>query len=85
MKAGIFAALLLAFLGFSRAEAQSFDPNSLVKNPYQFKGHSGILNTNGTPVLMPNGAQLRGTLIPFACMRFEKMLDEHTAMFEVEA
>lgn len=42
-----------------------FDPNVLVKNAYQFKNQSGILDTNRT------------------YMRFDKMLDEHTAMFEV--
>jgi hypothetical protein len=86
--AAVFFGTLIAFTCASVAQGQSndvFDPNGLVKNPYQFKGHSGILNTNGTPVLMPNGSPLRGTLIPFACMKFERMLDEHTAVYEVQA
>jgi len=64
---------------------ESFDPNVLVKNPYQFKGHSRVLDARQTPVLMPNGSQLRGTLVPFVCMKFERMLDEHTAVYEVQA
>ena len=85
MKRIYAAALFLAAVSAFGQSNEVFDPNGLVKNPYQFRGHSGILNTDETPVLMANGARFGGMSFPFASMRFEKMIDEHTAMFEVEA
>lgn len=61
----------------------AIDPYELVKNPYKFKGHSGILDTLDTPVLMDNGARMTSVAYPGGCLQFKKMLDEHTAIFEM--
>jgi hypothetical protein len=63
--------------------SDAIDPYELVKNPYKFKGHSGILDTLNTPVLMGNGARMTSVAYPGGCLQFKKMLDEHTAIFEM--
>lgn len=61
------------------------DPNDLVKNPYKLKGRSGILDTVQTPIIAENGARMGFVPYPGGCMKFSKMLDEHTAVYEVMA
>jgi hypothetical protein len=61
------------------------DPNDLVKNPYEWKGHSGILDTIQMPIIAANGARMGFAPYPGGCMKFNKMLDEHTAIYEVMA
>jgi|SRR5208283_3663785 len=61
------------------------DPNDLVKNPYKWKGRSGVLDTVQLPIMAGNGARMGFAPYPGGCMKFNKMLDEHTAVYEVMA
>jgi hypothetical protein len=59
-------------------------PDELSKNPYRLKGHSGILDTTHVSI---RGAKVEPFAFSFpgCCMRFEKMIDEDTATYEVLA
>ena len=59
-------------------------PYDLSKNPYKWKDHSGILDTQNVPVLM-GSADVVVTYTGYsgAGLKFEKMIDEHTATFSV--
>jgi hypothetical protein len=58
-------------------------PYQLSKNPYQYKGHSGLLLTTLIQLVRSDG--LVGPQMPWpgGGMRFVKMLDEHTAIYSV--
>jgi hypothetical protein len=58
-------------------------PYDLSKNPYQWKGHSGILDTLHVPMVMENGTRMGQVSYPGGCLKFSKMLDEHTAIYDV--
>lgn len=60
-------------------------PVQLSKNAFKWKGQSIILDTIRMPVIMGNGALMGYLPYPGGNLRFEKMLDEHTATFEVLA
>jgi len=66
--------------GFNPDSNESFTPYLLSKNPYKWKGHSGILNTQYTTGIWPNGniSQVAGYGV-----RFARMLDEQTAVYDV--
>jgi hypothetical protein len=55
-------------------------PDQLSKNPYRWKGHSGILDTR---IAMEGPAGRFLFSYPGGCLKFERMIDEHTATFEV--
>jgi hypothetical protein len=55
-------------------------PDQISKNPYRWKGHSGIFDTR-VAIEGPAGRFLAP--IPGGCLKFERMIDEHTATFEV--
>lgn len=59
------------------------DPYDLSKNPYKWKDHSGILDTVEVPVIMGNGTRMGQVTYPGGCLKFSKMIDEHTAIYEV--
>jgi hypothetical protein len=59
------------------------DPYDLSKNPYQWKYQSGILDTINVPLVMNNGTRVGQVAYPGGCLKFNKMLDEHTAVYEV--
>ncbi|MGP8251147.1 MAG: superinfection immunity protein [Terracidiphilus sp.] len=59
------------------------DPYDLSKNPYKWKDHSGILDTIEVPVIMGNGTRMGQVTYPGGCLKFSKMIDEHTAIYEV--
>jgi TonB family protein len=65
-----------------RASDDIIDPYELSKNPYQLKGHSGILDTLHVTLLGGNG-QLMHTPYPGGGLRFGKMIDKHTATYQV--
>lgn len=59
-------------------------PYALSKNPYKWKGHSGILDTVNVPLLMGEGGVVVTTIrYPGGGLKFEKMIDEHTATYSV--
>jgi len=59
------------------------DPYDLSKNPYKWKDHSGILDNVEVPLVMSNGTRVGQVAYPGGCLKFEKMLDEHTAIYSV--
>lgn len=58
-------------------------PAQLTKNGFKWKGQSATLDTLRMPVLSDNGNVMGSAPFPGGTLRFEKMLDEHTAMFQV--
>jgi hypothetical protein len=59
-------------------------PYALSKNPFKWKNHSGILDTVDVPILMGvNGAVVTSVRYPGGGLKFEKMIDEHTATYSV--
>lgn len=60
------------------------NPYDLSKNPYKYKGKSGILDTLHVTLIGPNGTGLK-LPYPGGGLRFEKMIDEHTATYAVLA
>jgi hypothetical protein len=58
------------------------DVYKISKNPFILKGHSGILDTIHIPLVRSDGFRTPMSL-PGANLRFEKMLDEHTAVYAV--
>jgi TonB family protein len=58
------------------------DPWELRRNPFKWKGHSGILDTARISMAMPDG-QRAHIPYPGGGLHFDKMLDEHTASFDV--
>jgi hypothetical protein len=68
--------------GYNPESAEILLPYELSKNPYKWKGQSGILDTLNTSFVMPNGSVMQmGTGI--GSIKFDKMLDEHTALYDV--
>lgn len=69
--------------GYSPSD-EVLNPAEISKNPYQWKGHSGILDTAHVFVHMPNGQNVP---IPYpgGGLKFEKMIDEHVATYSVMA
>ena len=59
-----------------------FDPFELSKNPYRAKGHFGVLDTTRNWIRTEAGQRI---LVPHygPCLKFEKMVDEHTAIFNI--
>ena len=57
---------------------------TLSKNPFKYKGRSGVLDTSKLPILTPDGT-LMGytTLAPYGSLKLDKMLDEHTAIYNI--
>jgi hypothetical protein len=64
------------------ASDEIIEPYEVSKNPYRLKGHSGILDTTRVSMLMPSGDRIP-TPYPGGGLRFEKMIDENTATYEV--
>lgn len=58
------------------------DPWELSRNPFKWKGTSGILDTARISMPMPNG-QRAHIPYPGGGLHFSKMLDEHTASYDV--
>jgi hypothetical protein len=59
-------------------------PFALSKNPYKWKGRSGILDTVNVPILMgSSGVVVTSVRYPGGSLKFEKMIDEHTATYSV--
>lgn len=58
-------------------------PYDLSKNPYKWKGRSGILDTVDLPIIMGNGARAGNVGYPGGSLKFERMIDEHTATYSV--
>jgi hypothetical protein len=58
-------------------------PYEISKNPYKMKGHSGILDTVYVPIIMGNGTRVSQFAYPGGGLKFEKMIDEHTATYSV--
>lgn len=56
------------------------EPYKLSKNPYQWRGHSGILEMR-MPVIASNGVFV--SVVPLAGLKFRKMISEHIAVYEV--
>lgn len=57
---------------------------TLSKNPFKYKGHSGVLDTSKLPILTPDGTLLGyTTLAPYGSLKLDKMLDEHTAIYNI--
>jgi hypothetical protein len=68
--------------GYNPESAEVLLPYELSKNPYKWKGRSGILDTQRATYVMPNGtAAPMG--IGLGSIKFDKMLDEHTALYDV--
>jgi hypothetical protein len=84
----LLAAVFLA-QGGTRGSAQSHPSDEILlpavvsKNPYKYRGHSGILNTRGFQTTLPDGSLGRTFLGAGNGFQFEKMLDEHTAIYVV--
>ena len=68
--------------GYDPASNEVFLPYELSKNPYKWKGQSGILDTLNTAYVMPNGSAAQMGLA-LGSIKFDKMLDEHTAIYDV--
>ena len=58
------------------------DPWELSRNPFKWKGTSGILDTARISMAMPSG-QRAHIPYPGGGLHFSKMLDEHTASYDV--
>jgi hypothetical protein len=59
-------------------------PYEISRNPYKLKGHSGILDTVNVPILMgAGGVVVTSVRYPGGGLKFEKMIDEHTATYSV--
>jgi len=56
-------------------------PYDISKNPYKLKGHSGILDT--VHVFVGEVGHQFPMVFPGGGLKFERMLDEHTATYEV--
>jgi hypothetical protein len=56
-------------------------PYEISKNAYKLKGHSGILDTKRVMLVGPAGNF--PVAYPGGALRFERMIDEHTATYEV--
>jgi ribosomal protein L40E len=69
--------------GFNPDSTESFTPYLLSKNPYRWKGHSGILDTQYTTEIWPNGNIMLLPGYGGTGIHFAKMLDEHTATYDV--
>jgi hypothetical protein len=59
---------------------ETMTPYALSKNPYKWMGHSGILDTG---VLVMRGNGLEVAHYPGIALQFEKMIDEHSAIYSV--
>lgn len=66
---------------YNPASAEVLLPYELSKNPYKWKGHSGVLDTRRAPYITPNGSV--APMLPLGSIKFDKMLDEHTALYDV--
>jgi hypothetical protein len=55
------------------------EPYKLAKNPYQWRGHSGVLVTR-MPVIDPTGFV---GYVPLPGLKFDKMISEHIAIYDV--
>jgi len=62
---------------------QLLSPYDISKNPYKFKDQSGILDTIHVPLVYNNGVQMGSVPYPGGALRFNKMIDERTAIYEV--
>jgi hypothetical protein len=69
--------------GFNPDSTEIFLPYLLSKNPYEWAEHSGILDTRNPLMLMPNGIYRKFPQLGPSSIRFDKMLDEHTAVYDV--
>ena len=58
-------------------------PYDISKNPYKFKGHSGILDMRGVPLVLPDGRLVAREAGVGYGLRFEKMINERTATYAV--
>ena len=56
-------------------------PYAISKNPYSFKGRSGVLDTLHVPLVTPFGQS--SVAIGYPGLQFEKMIDEQTATYSV--
>jgi hypothetical protein len=67
-----------------RASDEIISPYEISRNPYKLKGHYGILDTVNVPLLMGTGGVVATSIrYPGGGLKFEKMIDEHTATYSV--
>lgn len=78
----VLLAIALAAHAQSAATPDAVLPYDLSRNPYQLRGRSVVLDTRRVPLIGTNSANFSIPL-PSGNMRFEKMVDEHTALFSV--
>jgi len=66
------------------ASDEVMTPYALSKNPYKWRRHSGILDTVNVPVFWgTTGVPATSIRYPGGALKFEKMIDEHTATYSV--
>lgn len=96
IKVLISGAIVIAFIyGFTKMlelrppgywpSNQIIYPYDISRNPYKYKGKSGILDTLDVPLLFAMGGKRVATPYPGGSLEFENMIDEHTAVFGVRA
>ena len=68
---------------YDRSSTERLDAWELLQNPYKLKGHSGILTNVLVHTAQNNFGSARALILPGGPLRFRKMLEEHTASYNV--